>query len=70
MRSSQFRDRVARIFDEIPPEFRAGVDGLVVEPEVARHPSLPGIWTLGECITEDWPDGTGGIGDSRSRIGL
>ncbi len=70
MRSSQFVDRAARLFDEIPPEFRAGVDGLVVEPEAARHPSLPGIWTLGECITDDWPDGTGGIGDSRSRIVL
>ncbi len=70
MTSGQFADRAARMFDEIPPEFRAGVDGLVVEPEVAGHPSLPGIWTMGECITDEWPDGTGGIGDTRSRIVL
>ena len=70
MRSEQFRERAARMFDEIPPEFRAGVDGLIVETEAAGHPSLPGIWTMGECITDDWPDGTGGIGDTRSRIVL
>lgn len=70
MTSGQFADRAARMFDEIPPEFRAGVDGLVVESEAAGHPSLPGIWTMGECITDDWPDGTGGIGDTRSRIVL
>jgi hypothetical protein len=58
------------MFDGIPPEFRSGVDGLVVEAEAAGHPSLPGIWTMGECFTEDWPDGTGGIGDTRSRIVL
>jgi hypothetical protein len=58
------------MFDEIPPEFRSGVDGLLVETEAAGHPSLSGIWTMGECITEDWPDGTGGIGDTRSRIVL
>jgi len=66
----RFRDRAARMFDEIPPEFRSGVDGLLVETEATGHPSLPGIWTMGECITDDWPDGTGGIGDTRSRIVL
>ena len=70
MKLDRFRDRAARMFDEIPPEFRSGVDGLVVEPEATCHPSLSGIWTMGECITEDWPDGTGGIGDTRSRIVL
>lgn len=70
MKLERFRDRAARMFDEIPSEFRSGVDALVVEPEATGHPSLPGIWTMGECITEDWPDGTGGIGDTRSRIVL
>ena len=69
MKAGQFSDRAARIFDDIPSEFRAGVDGLVVEPEAEGHPDLPGIWTLGECITDDWPDGTGG-GVTRSRIVL
>lgn len=70
MKLDRFRDRAARMFDEIPPEFRSGVDGLLVETEATGHPSLPGIWTMGECITDDWPDGTGGIGDTRSRIVL
>lgn len=70
MKADRFRDRAARMLDEIPLEFRSGVDGLVVEAEATGHPSLPGIWTMGECITDDWPDGTGGIGDTRSRIVL
>jgi hypothetical protein len=70
VKPDRFRDRAARMFDEIPPEFRSGVDGLLIETEAEGHPSLPGIWTMGECITDDWPDGTGGIGDTRSRIVL
>jgi len=70
VRPDRFRDRATRMFDEIPLEFRSGVDGLVVETGAAGHPDLPGIWTMGECITEDWPDGTGGTGETRSRIVL
>ena len=32
--------------------------------------ALSGIWTLGECVTDQWPDATGGIGDTRSEIVL
>jgi len=70
MRLGRFRDLAARMFQEIPPDFRAGVIDLVVEPDSPGHPTLPGIWTMGECVTEDWPDGLGGIGETQSRIVL
>lgn len=58
------------MFEDIPVEFRTGVDGLIVEPGAQRHPALPGVWTMGECITDEWSDGTGGVDDTRSRIVL
>jgi hypothetical protein len=65
-------DRFARtaglMYDDIPEAFRAGVVGVAVEEEAKSHPTLPGIWTLGECVTEHWPDPTGGVGDTRSEI--
>lgn len=48
-------ERAARAaFDEIPDEYKAGVDGLVVEKRAEPHPRFPGIFTLGVCETEDW----------------
>lgn len=66
----EFREAAARMFEEIPAPFREGVEGLVVEAEERRHPGLPGIYTLGECLSESWPDGAGGDGEARSRIVL
>jgi hypothetical protein len=68
MNPRRFREVAARMFEEIPPEFRAGVVGLIVEDGAPGHPTLPGIWTMGECLTEEWPDGTGGLADTQSRI--
>jgi predicted Zn-dependent protease with MMP-like domain len=65
-----FRALAGHMFDEIPPVFRDGVSGLVVEPRACPHPSLPGIHTLGECVTEHWPDGLGGQGETQSHIVL
>ncbi len=70
MNAGRFRAEAARMFAEIPEAFRAGVVDLVVEMGAPEHPALPGIWTMGECITEDWPDGTGGVADTQSRIVL
>lgn len=70
MNAVRFARLADRMFEDIPVEFRAGVDGLTVEPGEERHPALPGVWTMGECITDDWSDGTGGLDDTRSRIVL
>lgn len=58
------------MWEEIPARFREGIDALVVEPEAAPHPDLRGVYTLGECVTDRWPDAYGGEGEVRSRIVL
>ncbi len=47
-----FSRRAAGVFESIPPEFRAGIAGLVVNREARSHPHLPEIWTLGECVSD------------------
>jgi len=65
-----FEARAHEMFESIPPEFRDGVDGLVVEPSVQPHPELPDIYTLGECLTEFYPSDYGGPGEVRSFVVL
>ncbi len=40
-------------FAEVPAEFREGIDGLTVSREAPAHPTLPDVYTLGHCVTED-----------------
>ncbi len=42
-------------FETIPQEFLAGVDGLTVRAEALPHPTLPAVFTLGQCLTEAYP---------------
>lgn len=70
MNYGRFRDLAGRMFDEIPAPFQTGVAGLLVERTARAHPSIPGVYTLGECVTESWPDGLGGQGDTLSQIVL
>ncbi len=70
MTFEDFERRAHEIFGAVPREFREGVDGLVVEREEHPHPSLPNVYTLGECRTEDYPSGYGGTGEVRSFIVL
>ncbi len=58
------------VFDEIPAQYQAGVDGLVVRRDAVPHPELPGIWTLGECITEEHLSDFGSADTTRSLIAL
>ncbi len=54
-------ERVAHeVFSEVPDEYRAGIVALRVLPEVHRHPSLPDVYTMGECVTEAFPSGFDG----------
>ena len=67
---SEFERRAGRVWEEIPDEYRSGVDGLVVERESRAHPSLPEIYTLGECLTESYPSDWGGPETTRSVLVL
>ncbi len=68
MKHESFSDLAGRMYDNIPAAFRKGVSGVTVEREAQGHRTLSGIWTLGECVTEQWPDATGGIAETRSEI--
>jgi hypothetical protein len=47
--------RTARAaWDAIPDEYKAGIDGFVVERRAKPHPTFDGIWTLGYCDTEQY----------------
>ena len=56
------------VFDDIPPRYREGVDGLVVRRDAVRHPRFPAVYTLGECVTEAYPSDWSGPDTVRSVV--
>lgn len=67
----RFRSLAASMWEEIPGAYRAGVEALVVEDQAARHPEMPGIFTMGECVSDHWPSAYSEEGgDVRSRVVL
>jgi hypothetical protein len=64
-------ERFARVvWDEIPEAYKDGVDGLVVDRSVVRHPEHPEVFTMGECVTEEYPSQYGGPDTTRSAVVL
>ncbi|MGD8361364.1 MAG: metallopeptidase family protein [Gemmatimonadota bacterium] len=67
-------DTFARVaheaFETIPEEFREGVDGLTIRPEKVPHPARPGVYTLGQCLTEAYPSDWSGPDTLRSVLVL
>lgn len=57
-------------FEAIPEEFREGVDGLTIRPEAVPHPTLHGVFTLGQCVTEAYPSEWTGPETLRSVVAL
>jgi hypothetical protein len=70
MNYRDFERRAAEVFESIPERFRAGVDGLEVSRATVAHPTLPDVYTLGECITDSYPTDFGGAGEVRSIVAL
>ena len=63
-----FEVAARRIFEEIPPAYRTGVDGLTIKRERLAHPDFEDVFTLGECLTESYPSGWEGPETVRSLI--
>lgn len=64
-------ERLAReAWEEIPEEYKHGVDGLLVSREAPAHPTLLHVYTLGECLTEEHPSDYGGPDTTRSVLAL
>lgn len=70
MKFAEFERHARVVFDEIPDVYRQGIDGLVVRREAPEHPELPGVFTLGECITEEHLSDFGSADTTRSLIAL
>lgn len=70
MRFDEFERRAAQAWEEIPDDYRAGVDGLVIERTARRHPGIEDVYTLGECLTESYPSEYGGPDTTRSVLVL
>ena len=64
-------ERFAReVFDDIPTQYREGIDALTVRREARSHPELPDVYTLGECLTEEHLSDFGSADTTRSVIAL
>jgi hypothetical protein len=70
MQYDDFEERAQQEWGRIPAEYRNGVDGLVVERSALPHPSLPDVYTLGECVTESYPSAVGDADTIRSVVVL
>jgi hypothetical protein len=70
VRFREFEERAAQLWDEIPENYKEGIDGLVVSRDAQPHPDLPDIFTLGECLTEAYPSDFGGPDTTRSVLVL
>lgn len=68
MRFERFEEVARRAWEDIPPAYREGIDGLVVSREAVPHPELPDIWTLGMCDTESYPSEWVGPDTTRSVV--
>lgn len=65
---NEFQAVAEAAFQAIPPQFREGIDGLVVRTEAETHPEMPDIFTLGYCQTESYPSDWVGPETTRSTI--
>jgi predicted Zn-dependent protease with MMP-like domain len=66
----QFEAAAREAFASIPADYHEGVDGIEVSRSIVPHPSLPDVFTLGECRSEHYPSEFGGPGDVSSIVVL
>ncbi|GMV08076.1 MAG: hypothetical protein AMXMBFR53_43510 [Gemmatimonadota bacterium] len=70
MKFKDFERAAREAYAEIPEAYKAGIDSLVVSREAPPHPTIPDIYTLGECVTEDYASDWGGPDTTRSQVVL
>jgi hypothetical protein len=70
LRYEEFERRAEAEWVRIPDSYKAGVDGLIVKRSARVHPTLPDVYTLGECVTEAYPSDYGGPDTIRSAVVL
>lgn len=70
MKFPAFEATAERVYAQIPQDYKAGIDGLVVSRAAVPHPERPDVWTLGECLTDAWPADVHGPESTRSTVVL
>ena len=65
-----FERRAREIFDRIPEELRHGVEYVAVERKRVPHPTIPDVFTLGECATGELDLGLDLPASTRSGVHL
>ena len=57
-------------FESVPEVYREGVDGVTTVEAVEAHPDLPGVVTMGACLTQAFNSEWQGPETTRSRVVL
>ncbi|MCH7565388.1 MAG: metallopeptidase family protein [Gemmatimonadetes bacterium] len=70
MTFDEFSRVVQEAFQSIPEAYRTGVEGVTTVETVETHPELPGVVTLGECLTQAYASDWQGPETIRSRVVL
>jgi len=70
LKFQEFEKAAQEAYEAIPDEFKEGVDGVVVSRESPAHPDLPDVFTLGQCMTEDYVSDWGSPDTTRSVVAL
>ncbi|MBI4537943.1 MAG: metallopeptidase family protein [Gemmatimonadetes bacterium] len=70
MTFEEFEGAARQMWARVPRAYLQGIDGLTAVREARRHPTLPEIYTLGECLTEEYPSEWSGPETTRSRVVL
>jgi hypothetical protein len=70
MTFDEFSHVAQEAFQSVPEAYREGVDGVTTVEAVETHPQLPGVLTLGECVTQAFNSEWQGPETTRSRVVL
>jgi zinicin-like metallopeptidase len=67
---ADFEAHARQQWEKVPEEYRVGVDGLIIERDARVQPDRSDVYTLGECVTEEFPSTYGGPDTTRSAVVL
>ena len=70
MTYDEFSRMAQEAFQSIPEAYRQGIEGVTTVESTEGHPELPGVVTLGECLTQDYNSDWQGPETTRSRVVL
>ena len=70
MTFDEFSRTAQEAFQRIPEVYREGIDGVTTVEAAETHPELPGVVTLGECVTQAYHSDWQGPDTTRSQVVL